>query len=211
LIAHTILPAIESRVFARVIVSTDCPQIADEAIRYGAEVPFMRPVELAEDLSPDIDWVLHAISGLGEQSFDAFAILRPTSPFRTADTFLRARELFCSVNGADSLRAVEPCRQHPGKMWKQAGELIEPFLDDGGAMPPWHSSATQSLPLVLAQNASFEIAWTRVPLETGTIAGSRVVGFLTQGHEGFDINSPSDLVLAEALLERGLVQVSRRR
>ena len=210
LIAHSVLPAVASGIFERVIVSTDCADTAAAAVRYGAEAPFLRPAELAGDRSPDIDWVLHAIRFLGEGSLDAFAIVRPTSPFRTEDTFRRARDLFRSVPGADSLRAVEPCRQHPGKMWKPAGDFIEPLLDDGGAKPPWHSSATQSLPPVFAQNASFEIAWARVPLETGTIAGSRIVGFRTQGYEGFDINSPDDFLLAETLVARGIVCTERK-
>jgi len=211
LIAHTLLPAVSSGIFDRVVVSTDCAETAEIAARYGGEVPFLRPEELAADLSPDIDWVLHALRFLQGDRFDAFAILRPSSPFRTEETLRRAHSLFCSVDGADSLRAVEPCRQHPGKMWKLAGPLIEPLLDDLGALPPWHSSATQSLPPVLAQNASLEIAWTRVPLKTGTIAGSRVVGFLTRDYEGFDINSPDDFLLAEALVERGIIDITRNK
>lgn len=209
LIAHTILPALESGVFERVLVSTDCPEIAAAARCYGGEVPFMRPPELAHDGSPDIEWVLHAITCLGNSAPEAFAILRPTSPFRTVNTLVRAQQLFFSSQGIDSIRAVEPCKQHPGKMWKQNGQMIEPLLDDSNAFPPWHSSPTQSLPPVLAQNASLEIAWTKVPLETGTIAGSRILGFWTRGYEGFDINSLEDFIVAETLVERGIVAIRR--
>jgi CMP-N,N'-diacetyllegionaminic acid synthase len=207
LIAHTIRPALESGIFSSVIVSTDEESTAETARRFGAEVPFLRPPELAGDRSPDIEWILHALgylAGHGSQ-FDAFAILRPTSPFRTPATFQRAWETFISFPGADSLRAVEACRQHPGKMWTLTDGLLKPLLDDGGANPPWHSSATQSLPPVYAQNASLEIAWTRVPLETGTIAGRVIAAFLTKDFEGFDINNPEDFLLAEALVQNGLV------
>lgn len=209
LIAYTIAAARSSGLFRRVIVSTDAGEIADIARRYGAEVPFLRPAEMAADLSPDIEWIRFTLQQLAEQNTapDAFALLRPTSPFRLPETIRRAWETFVAVPDADSLRAVEPCKQHPGKMWVMDGTLMKPFLDDGGANPPWHSSAYQALPPVLAQNASLEIAWSRVPLQQGSIAGSRVIPFLTEGHEGFDINKPEDFWLAELLIERGLAKL----
>lgn len=209
LLAHTVRPALASGIFDRVIVSTDSSETAVIAREFGAEVPFLRPPELAGDRSPDIDWIRHLLETLREQGewYDIFAILRPTSPFRTVETFRRARRCFEAHPEADSLRAVEPCRQHPGKMWTEQGGFLRPLLDDGGANPPWHSSATQSLPPVLAQNASFEIAWSRVPLEHGTIAGKKIVGFHTENYEGFDINSAEDFLLAEVLVERGMVRL----
>lgn len=211
LIAYTIAAARASGLFQRVIVSTDSEDIAAIARRYGAEVPFLRPADMAGDLSPDIEWVrftLGELKRLGDAP-EAFALLRPTSPFRLPATILRAWEQFRSVPGADSLRAVELCKQHPGKMWvmEEGGTLMRPFLDDGGAPTPWHSSAYQALPRVYAQNASLEIAHARTPLELGTIAGSKIIPFLTEGHEGFDINKPEDFLLAEILVERGLARL----
>ena len=119
LIAYTIAAALESGVFDAVVVSTDSDDYADIARYYGAEVPFLRPETLAGSLSPDIEWVEHALltlEGLG-RSFDAFSILRPTSPFRQAETIQRAWQQFSEESGVDSLRAVESCKQHPGKMW----------------------------------------------------------------------------------------------
>lgn len=84
---------------------------------------------------------------------------------------------------------------------------MKPLMKDGGANPPWHSSAYQALPPVYAQNASLEMAWTRVPLEEGTIAGKKIIPFLTEGHEGFDINKPEDWWMAELLIEKGLARL----
>ena len=205
MIAYSISAALESGVFTRVIVSTDSPEVAQLAKRYGAEVPFLRPIEMAADRSPDIEWVEYTLRRLGHEGHmpDAFSILRPTSPSRLPSTIRRAWSLFCKTPGADSLRAVELCRQHPAKMWFLDGAFMKPLQDDGGAHPPWHSSAYQSLPPVYAQNASLEIAWSRVPLEHGTIAGKSVIPFLTENSEGFDINKPEDWLLAEALLQHG--------
>lgn len=205
LIAYTIHAAIGSGVFGRVIVSTDSEEVAALCRVYGAEVPFLRPAEYAGDKSPDIEWLqytLRQLSGAGEQA-EAFALLRPTSPFRQPDTIRRAWARFASVAGADSLRAVSLCREHPGKMWTIQGDFMAPLLDDGGVNPPWHSTPYQGLPVVYAQNASLEIAWTRVPLEQGTIAGRKIIPFVSEGYEGFDINKAEDWLLAEVLLQRG--------
>jgi len=126
-----------------------------------------------------------------------------------AETIQRAWKQFRSVATAESLRAVELCKQHPGKMWVVEGNLMRPFLDDGGINPPWHSTAYQALPVVHAQNASLEIAWSRVVLEGGTIAGKSITPFLTEGYEGFDINRAEDWVLAEALVKEGLAALPR--
>lgn len=205
LIAYTISSALQSGVFSRVIVSTECEETAAIAKHYGAEVPFRRPAEFAADLSPDIDWIrytLRRIADEGDQS-RCFSILRPTSPFRKARTIQRAWARFIENPDVDSLRAVELCQQHPGKMWVVSGNLMKPLLDDQGAVPPWHSSPYQALPPVYAQNASLEIAWNRIPLEHGTIAGKSVIPFITEGEDGFDINKPDDWLLAEIRVSAG--------
>jgi CMP-N,N'-diacetyllegionaminic acid synthase len=223
MLAYTIAPAIESGVFDAVIVSTDSEEIAAVARHYGAEVPFLRPVEFAGDTSPDIEWLEYTLRELGRggRTWDAFSLLRPTSPFRTAATIRRAWALFTSQEGIDSLRAVEKCAQHPGKMWIVRGDRMFPLLPFGLVPPkphggegepaeqPWHSTPYQALPPVYVQNASLEIAWTRVVFDRRTIAGDVLVPFLTQGYEGFDINDPMDWMIAERLLADGTVQLPR--
>jgi CMP-N,N'-diacetyllegionaminic acid synthase len=204
-LAYTIAAARQSGVFAAIVVSTDAEAYAAIARHYGAEVPFLRPAEMAGDLSPDIEWVEHSLQRLRADGrhFDCFSILRPTSPFRLAETIHRAWHEFLAETGVDSLRAVEKCKQHPGKMWVVRGKRMQPLLPLTPAEQPWHSSQYQSLPEVYVQNASLEIAWTRVVYETRTIAGQVVMPFLTQGYEGFDVNLPADWQRAENLLAAG--------
>jgi N-acylneuraminate cytidylyltransferase len=205
LIAYTIAAARDSGVFDAVVVSTDSEDYADVARYYGAEVPCLRPAELAGATSPDIEWVRHTLDGLARDGRhpDVFSILRPTSPFRMPGTIRRAWSLFKREPCADSLRAVQKCSEHPGKMWVVQGRRMTPLLPLGPAEQPWHSSQYQALPAVYVQNASLEIAWTRVVAETGTIAGHTLVPFLTEGSEGFDVNQPIDWVLAERLIAAG--------
>lgn len=208
-LAYTIASARESDVFAAILVSTDDPETASIARHYDAEV-LLRPAALASDTSPDIEWVLHALRELAAagRAFDAFAILRPTSPFRTAATIRRAWDLFGSDPSADSLRAVEACSQHPAKMWRfvEGGRRMRPVIEgrtDAGT--PWHSTQYQALPQVYVQNASLEIARTHVALEDGTIAGEQIMPFQSQGLEGFDINDERDWHEAERLVVAGEV------
>ena len=207
--AYTVAAAIDSQVFDAVIVSTDDEEYASIARHYGATVPFMRPGAFAGDRSPDIEWVEYTLTQLKSQgrAYECFSLLRPTSPFRQAETIRRAWSAFVSEPGVDSLRAVERCRQHPGKMWIVDGPRMTPLLSGGPADQPWHSSQMQTLPAVYVQNASLEIAWTRVVFEGRTIAGNVLMPFLTEGYEGFDVNTPDDWLLAERYVERGDAQL----
>jgi CMP-N-acetylneuraminic acid synthetase len=205
LIAYTIAAALQSEIFSAVIVSTDSQSYAEIAKYYGAEMPYLRPAELAGDLSPDIEWVEHILSRLRQdgQEYDCFSILRPTSPFRLPETIQRAWSAFLKEEGVDSLRAVEKCQQHPGKMWVIRGNRMLPLLPLSSPEQPWHSSQYQSLPAVYVQNASLEIAWTRVVFEERTIAGNVLMPFFTEDYEGFDVNNAFDLNLAEQLVAGG--------
>ena len=195
LIAYSIAAARESRLFDAVLVSTDSEEIAAVARRYGAEVPQLRPAEMATATSPDIEWVRHVLRG---SSYELFSILRPTSPFRRGATIRRAWDALMAVDGADSVRAVRPVREHPGKMWRIEGELMTPLLPQPQGEVPTHSRQTAALPKVHVQDSSLEIAWTRIVAD-GEIAGRRVVPFLPEGVEGFSVDYPEDLAEAERL------------
>ncbi|HQH27058.1 MAG TPA: acylneuraminate cytidylyltransferase family protein [Oligoflexia bacterium] len=204
-IAYTISAARQSGIFSRIIVSTDSELYAEIARHYGAEVPFLRPPEIAGERSPDIEWVEYTLKRLRDDGarYDCFSILRPTSPFRQPETIQRAWCEFLAEQGVDSLRAVERCAQHPGKMWVIRGRRMFPLLPLGPKEQPWHSSQYAALPEVFVQNASLEIAWSRVVFEGRTIAGEVVMPFLTQGAEGFDVNDPFDWEYGRNLLETG--------
>jgi len=205
LMAYAIAAARESGVFDAVICSTDSERYAAMAHYYGAEVPFLRPAEYATATSPDIEWVEDTLKRLRAEgrTFDCFSILRPTSPFRSAATIRRAWSAFSAEEGIDSLRAVEKVSQHPGKMWVVEGKRMTPLLKQTPGEQPWHSSQMAALPQVFVQNASLEIAWSRVVFDGHTIAGVNVLPFFTDEMEGFDINTQYDWDYAEAMLAQG--------
>lgn len=199
LIHYAIDSAEQSGIFHKIVVSSDDEEILREVGRRNV-IALHCPQSIAhKDDDPDYLWVKHSIGSFNEKP-SAFAILRPTSPFRTADMIRRGWEQF-RKSEVHSLRAVEQVKQHPGKMWTWDGPgmPIRPLLNerrhDG---TPWHSSPTQTLPTIYVQNASLEIAWTYV-LDGGTISGTKVMPFFTHGIEGFDLNTEADWMEAERI------------
>jgi N-acylneuraminate cytidylyltransferase len=92
-------------------------------------------------------------------------------------------------------------------MWVVRGRRMLPLLPIGPAEQPWHSSQYPSLPEVFVQNASLEIAWSRVVLDGRTIAGTVLMPFLTRDTEGFDVNNPYDWDLAEYMVQAGTARL----
>ena len=135
---------------------------------------------------------------LGEH-YDLFAIVRATNPFRGPDVLQRGLQQLLATPEADSIRAVELVKQHPGKMWVVGRQgrcgrcSTSPQLDVA-----WHAGQYQALPEIYVQNSALEIAWTRVVSQTGTREGRVVAPFFTRGHEGFNVDDEEDWARARA-------------
>ena len=190
--------------FDRILVSTDSEQIAQVARWYGADVPFLRPVEYASSTSPDIEWIAWTLRRLDER-YDLFAIVRATNPFRGPEVIRRGLDQLLATPEADSIRAVELVKQHPGKMWviDEVGRLMRPLLDQSHLDVAWHAGQYQALPPIYVQNSALEIAWTRVVEATGTREGRMLAPFLTEGYEGLNIDDEEDFARAEELAASG--------
>ena len=208
LLAYAIETARRADVFDRILVSTDSEQIAQVARWYGADVPFLRPEEYATSTSPDIEWIAWTLPRLDER-YDLFAIVRATNPFRGPDAIRRGLDQLLATPEADSIRAVELVKQHPGKMWviDEVGRLMRPLLDQSHLDVAWHAGQYQALPPVYVQNSALEIAWTRVVEATGTREGVIQAPFLTEGHEGLNIDDEDDFARAEELVATGRAQL----
>jgi CMP-N,N'-diacetyllegionaminic acid synthase len=208
LIAYAIATARQAGIFDRVVCSTDSTEIAEVARRYGADVPFRRPSELATATSPDIEWITDTLERLDER-YDLFAIVRATNPFRGPDAFRRGLEQLLATPEADSIRAVERVKQHPGKMWVIDGKTMRPLLDQSHLDVAWHAGQYQALPEIYVQNSALEIAWTRVVSQTGTREGRVVAPFFTAGYEGFNVDDEEDWERAKALVRSGAATLPR--
>jgi len=208
LIAYPIAAAQQAGIFERVICSTDSEEIAEVARWYGAEVPFLRPQEFATATSPDIEWITYTLSEL-PQRYDLFGLVRATNPFRGPDVLLRGFRQLLATPEADSIRAVELVKQHPGKMWIVEGQTMRPLLDQAHLEVAWHAGQYQALPKVYVQNSALEIAWSRVVFATGTREGRTVAPFFTRGYEGFNVDDEEDWDRAEQLVESGKAMLPR--
>ena len=203
LIAYAITSALNSKLFDKVVCATDSAEYAEVAKYYGAEVPFLRGQNISKDVSPDIDWVKEMLNWYASNNckIEIFSILRPTSPFRKSETIIEAFKLFDKTFGADSLRAVEKVKQHPGKMWVIGNNFMNPLMPFSLNETPWHSNQTNALPEVFIQNASLEISFSKNVFLNNSISGEVIVPYVTRGHEGFDINNPEDIILLEYLTQ----------
>lgn len=210
LLAYSIASAREAGLFTRIVVSTDSPEYAAIAKHYGAEVPYLRPAQFAGATSPDIEWIRDLLERLAPHE-QAYAILRPTSPFRTADMLRRAWQQFVSGPRVDSLRAVEKVRQHPGKMWLLSDDrtTMRPLMERATNGVPWHSQQYKSLPEVFVQNSSLEVIWIEAVFRTGTHAGTTFAPFLTDPGEGFSLDYEDDWLEAERKVQGGTVLLPR--
>jgi N-acylneuraminate cytidylyltransferase len=180
LIAHSIAQALASRYITRTVVSTDDPEIAAVAREFGAQVPFLRPPEFAQDLSPDIDAFRHALEWLRAHEgyvCELVIHLRPTGPVRRVELVDQAIETLLRHSEADSLRSVSWPAQTPYKMWRIVDGLLQPLLRLEGVEEPY-CLPRQALPEVYWQNGYVDIIRPRVILEQGLMHGRRIIPFV---------------------------------
>jgi CMP-N-acetylneuraminic acid synthetase len=207
LVAHAVATGRQARLVSRVVCSTEDAEIADIARAAGAEVPFLRPTELAQDTSEDWPVFKHALDWLERNEAwapDVVVNLRPTSPMRTPGHVDAAIELLLE-SGADSVKAICLARQHPHKMWlRLAAGRIEPYLKT-----PFRAARGPDVPRaeledVYWQNGVVDATRLAVILDQGVMIGPRVAGLVTAPEDSIDIDTPLDLALAELLYSRRL-------
>lgn len=205
LIAWTIEQAKNSKRLTRTILSSDDPEIISVSKSYGAEVPFVRPPEFAEDLTPDLPVFLHALEWLRDNENyipDVVVHLRPTSPTRTPEMIDRCVELLLEHPEADSVRGVAPPRDNPFKMWTIGNDgYLQPLLSVPGIPEPYNAPR-QVLPKAWYQLGYVDAIWTKIILEKRSMTGSKIFALPLELDEYFDIDSLFDWQTAENYLEQ---------
>ena len=201
LVEHTILSARAAKSLDRLIVSTDDERIAAVARAAGAEVPFMRPAEIARDETPDLPVFQHVLETLWRRERyrpDVVVHLRPTQPFRTAAE-IEAVVALMIESGADCVKSVRPVSEHPYKMYRLAGECLTPYLDTPERRRRGPDVPRQSLePVYLS--AGVVDAMRREIIERGSTEGERVVPYVVDESRYVNLDSVRDFVVAEVLL-----------
>ncbi len=200
-IAWTIETALACPALDRVIVSTDDEKIAEISGQHGAEVPFLRPAELARDNTPDLPVYRHALTWLAERENyypDIVVWLRPTAPLRAASDIMAVVDLLGDT-GADYVRSVCPAEHHPYWMKKLEGDRLIPFLPE---MDEKTYYQRQLLPPVYRINGGVDAIWRRTVMETGLPFGGDIRGYVMPPERSVDLDSELDFILVEQLLRR---------
>jgi YrbI family 3-deoxy-D-manno-octulosonate 8-phosphate phosphatase len=211
LVAYSIAAGKQAKHVGRVIVSTDDPSIAEAARRYGAEVPFLRPAELARDATPDLPVFKHALDWLkAHEDYQPEIVvqLRPTSPLRPPGCVDEAIELLRRHDDADSVRGVILSGQNPYKMWRitPAG-YMEPLLHD--VQGEAYNMPRQNLPATYWQTGHIDVIRTSTITVHGSMTGKMILPYLIDGAYGVDIDQPRDVQRAESLLRDVEMEIVR--
>ncbi|MEK7178920.1 MAG: acylneuraminate cytidylyltransferase family protein [Patescibacteria group bacterium] len=202
LIAYTTEAAEASKYLTRYIVSTDDSEIAEISRRYGADVPFMRPPELAQDKSTSLEVIQHALRKLKDdfgEEYDYAMILQPTSPLRTS-TDIDACVVLAVDNDADSVMSMVVVQDfHPQKIKKiKEGRILPYFPDDSEKN---YSLRRQDQELAYRRNCAVYLTKTSCLL-AGDMFGVTSFAYVMPEERSLDINELVDFELSEFWMKR---------
>ncbi len=210
LIAWMIQAAKNSKFVTRVIVSTDDAEIAAVAKKWGAEVPFLRPAEIAQDRSVDVEFLEHALTHLAStENYHPDIVLRlpPTSPLCTAAHIDAGIETLLADETLDAVRPIAEAPKHPYKFWKVSDDqnILVPFLDSSftGFEEP-HNLPRQLFPKVYMHTGAMDVMRPETILQQKSTSGKRTGFFYMDVADSVNIDHPLDFDMAELLLRKRL-------
>jgi len=197
LIEYTALAALGASTLARVVLSTDDDAIAEAGIAAGLAVPFRRPPELAEDDTPTLPVVQHALSWLARhgERYDAVCLLQPTSPFRHSATIDACVRLF-ERSGADCVVSIAPVPAEHNPHWvyfRSPDGFLR--LATGEPVP---IPRRQDLPAAYHRDGAVYVTKTSVVLG-GSLYGEKIAGHVSEEESAVNLDESSDWERAEAM------------
>jgi CMP-N-acetylneuraminic acid synthetase len=196
LLAYTAGVALESQSLARVILSTEDEEIAEVGRQYGLETPFMRPVELAQDDTPMLPVVQHAVTSLEARGiyFDAVCLLQPTNPLRLAEDIDGCINLFIQANATAAFTTLPvPPKHNPHWVYFQDAQGLL-YLSTGELNPV---TQRQSLPPAFHREGSVYVVQRDVLMKQQSFYGQRVVGYPIPPERSVNIDTLEDWADAE--------------
>lgn len=195
LLAWSIIQAQQSSYDMRIIVSTDSEEYAAIAKQYGAEVPFLRPTNISQDLSTDFECIEHVVTWLyanEKYTSDIMLQLRPTQPLRKIKDINACLELFIKNRSTyDSLRTVVPFTKSPYKMYSVKNNVLVPLFKKINNINEPYNQCRQTLPETYLHNGYIDIFNTNI-IKKGTISGDNILPFIMKQTDTIDIDSIRD-------------------
>ncbi len=207
LLAWSVDAAKQSAKITRIITSTDDDAIANVARSVGSEVPFKRPVDLAQDDTTDLPVFVHALKWLDENENykpDLIIHLRPTSPLRPAGLIDSCIEKILNDKSADSLRVVCEPLNNPFKMWKITDKYLEVLVDAG--IKEQYNQPRQKLPMVYWQIGTLDITKPATIIEKHSMSGERILPYIVNQELAVDIDNKVSLKSAEEAYKKYIME-----
>jgi YrbI family 3-deoxy-D-manno-octulosonate 8-phosphate phosphatase len=207
LIAWSIAAGLQSNSVSRVLVSTDDEEIASVARDYGADAPFLRPSELAQDRTTDLPVFEHALKWLEDiegYKPDIVIQLRPTSPIRPVGIIDEAVRILVEYPDADCVRGVVPAGQNPFKMWRFNGydKPMNPLINMDGIKEPYNAPR-QILPSAYWQTGHIDAIRMTTISRKRSLTGDVVYPLVIDSRYTVDIDTLADWEKYEKLVYQG--------
>jgi len=200
LIAWSIEKARKSRYVDTVVVSTDSPEIAALSRKFGAEVPFQRPADLADDRAPTFGAVKHALDHYREvdhREFNYTVLLEPTSPLREDDDIDRMLELLDGHEKEfDSIVSIGQVSEHPSIMKRLRGDRMEPYCTELSQTTRRQDNAPAYFPYGVAY-----IAKTMSLLDEKTFYTRNCMSFQIRRYQNYEIDDIYDFICVEHIMK----------
>ncbi len=200
LISYTINAALMVDCLTDVVVSTDDSEIANISRDLGAQVPFIRPEDLASDEAQSAPVIEHALNFMENEKgikYDAVLMLQPTSPLRTSIHIKESIDLFLSQECDSVVSVVSVGGNHPFRMKRLVGNQLVNYIDQGF----WDMRPRQTLPDVYIRNGAIYLIDRDVIINQHQLIGSKCLGYVMSDTESANIDTPIDLMLAELLIK----------
>lgn len=203
LIAYSILASLKSNQINRTIVSTDSEEIAEVALKYGAEVPFFRPSEISGDKSSDYEFFEHAINWFSKSENevpDLFVHLRPTTPLRNPSLIDDAVNLFLNnIDKMTALRSVHKMSESAYKYFEIKNNILTTVCENSFDLDR-SNQARQMFPDTYIPNGYVDIIKSAYVIENKLIHGNSVMPFVTP--EAYEVDSHEDFEYLEYLVNK---------
>lgn len=200
LINYTIEAAVESKRLSRFLVSTDSEEYANIAEAAGAPTPFLRPPELAQDDSPTIDTVKHAVTEFearNDQRVDATVLLQPTTPLRTATDIDNAIQVFLESDADSVITCYETVDSHPNYMYKRDTDDRVVGLRDQSEVP----DRRQEFDPVYLRNGAVYVSTRELLFDHDRVYDNNPAAYIMPEERSVNIDEPFDFKLAKLLIE----------
>lgn len=208
LLSWTAKVAIDSHLSKNIVLSTDSNEIAQLGKEMGLNVPFIRPKDLAQDRTLQLDVIKHAVEVLSDSfdmNFDSIMLLQPTSPFRRRESVIKSYNYFCKYN-ADTLITISDISKFAPSTKYSAEKSLLPDLFQLELLSDEkqnRGTLRQDFEQVWWRNGSIYIFKTATLLNSNSLYGDKIIGMPTDSVESVNIDTPEDLVLAK-IIARGL-------